>query len=338
MFGTLVSAAFELGGRWRDNPNLILALELSAIGWYVIPFCITKDGVKLPTIPSAHPEGDPLRHKCAGDCGRDGHGYNDATTDARKIETWWHKYPAAIIGINCQRSGLVALDFDRHPGRPDGVKNFKSFSAGEKTDFQTPMQKTPGGGVHALYKAPALPDGVSLPGSLTPGVDIKNRGGICTGDLLDGRAYQWQPGREFYEPVADFPYWITRRVIDAHRAETARRAQAQEKRQIAPGNRPGDDYQNRHTWQDVISDCLPNWFIDGERVYRGDKSHGVKATLRDGIFYIFTEAGLPGNIKPRTSYNKFSLLTDAKYNGNYIAAAKDLRQRGYGKTESEVKQ
>jgi hypothetical protein len=337
MFGTMVSTSFELGGRWRDNPNLVLALELAAQGWFVVPFS-ARNGVKLPIIPGAHPEGDPLRHKCAGECGRDGHGYNDAAIDAQKIESWWAKYPSAIVGINCQRSGLIALDFDRpgpsHPDSQDGVKNFKAWAAGESIKFNTPIQSTPGGGLHVVFRAPTLPDSVPVPGSLVSGVDIKYRGGICTGDLLDGRAYKWIDGHYFFEQVMDFPYWISRRIIDTYRSELAKRQRAQESRTPNDGTRPGDDYQNRHTWEEVLAECLPGWFIDGERVYRTDKGKGVKATLRDGVFYIFTDAGLPGNIKSRATYNKFSLLVDAQYNGNFSVAAKDLRQKGYGQNSA----
>lgn len=332
MLGNMVRTALEMGGRWVDNPNLILALELSAIGWYVMPFAIV-DGAKMPAIKSAHPIGDPLHNICCGECGQDGHGYNDATLDAQKIERWWWQYPDAVPAVNCVKSGLIALDFDRpgpaHPKSVDGVKSFKAWAAGEKIEFTTPMQKTPGGGYHAVFKAPELPDDVKIPGHLVDGVDIKYNGTICTGELPDGRCYEWLPGREFFETVADFPNWIARRIVDAHRIETAKRKAALEASTPNDGKRPGDEYQRRHTWEEVLKECLPDWFIDGERVYRGNKKRGVKATLRDGVFYIFTEAGLPGNVKSRVSYNKFSLLTDAVYNGSFSAAAKDLITKGY---------
>jgi hypothetical protein len=54
--------------------NLDLAIQLSALGWYVFPMGQNK----RPMIPTAHPEGDDLRGVCRGECGKLGHGYHDA--------------------------------------------------------------------------------------------------------------------------------------------------------------------------------------------------------------------------------------------------------------------
>lgn len=41
---------------------------------------------------------------------------NQASTDPRKINPWWHRWPDASIGIVCgERSGLLVVDEDR-PG------------------------------------------------------------------------------------------------------------------------------------------------------------------------------------------------------------------------------
>jgi hypothetical protein len=60
------------------------AVEFALCNWPVFP-----GNSKYPAIPNAHPEGDPLRGKCKGECGRHGHGVLDATTDLPTVIDWW---------------------------------------------------------------------------------------------------------------------------------------------------------------------------------------------------------------------------------------------------------
>jgi len=108
------------------------------------------------------------------------HGLLDATTDARQIARWWKRWPDANIGVNCGRSGLVAIDLDTKRG-DDGPGNWHALLDETGTDApDTTTNLTPStGGEHELYRLPA---GVSVPSSSTkrpflPGVDVKSTGG-----------------------------------------------------------------------------------------------------------------------------------------------------------------
>lgn len=92
------------------------ALEYAGRGWPVFPLAGPKNG---PIIPSRHPVGDPLRGKCQGACGDDGHGFHDATTDPERIRQWWTRWPRANIGA---ATGVVfdVLDVD-HQDYAEGV-------------------------------------------------------------------------------------------------------------------------------------------------------------------------------------------------------------------------
>jgi P4 family phage/plasmid primase-like protien len=97
------------------------------------------------------------------------------------------------------------------------------------------------------------------------------------------------------------------------------------------GDRPGDDFNNRTQWADV----LPGWTW----VYkRGDKWHlrrpgktsGTSATLSltTDRLYPFTDAAHP--LQPWTHYSKFEVFAHTEHHGDFAAAARSLRALGYG--------
>lgn len=96
----------------KPESMLDAALRLAIEGWNVFPL-----SGKRPAIPNAHPKGDVQKGKCHGECGRDGHGAWDGTTDQAKIRRWWSEYPNANIGANCGEDKVV-FDIDlNHGGR-----------------------------------------------------------------------------------------------------------------------------------------------------------------------------------------------------------------------------
>lgn len=111
------------------------AKALAALKIYVFPVLVTPNPEnpyktnKRPAIPEAHPEGDPLRGNCTGQCGKRGHGFWDATIDPGFVDDLFERYPNAHIGVDMGRSGLVAADFDvkRSPDGEIEVDGFDNF-------------------------------------------------------------------------------------------------------------------------------------------------------------------------------------------------------------------
>ena len=75
--------------------NLEMALAYAAAGYHVFPI---KPGTKEPDGRLAQ------------------RGHLDATTDPTKIKDWWGLMPRLGIGINCEESGVVAVDIDPRLG------------------------------------------------------------------------------------------------------------------------------------------------------------------------------------------------------------------------------
>jgi hypothetical protein len=88
--------------------NLLAALELAELGWHVFPL---RPGTKVPLLPRAHDNGIT----CKGECGQDGHGAWDGTTDQERIINWWTRVPNAGIGANLG-DDRVAFDIDLQHG------------------------------------------------------------------------------------------------------------------------------------------------------------------------------------------------------------------------------
>lgn len=158
--------------------NLTQALDHAARGWYV--FACKSD--KTPATQ---------------------HGMKDATTDPAQIKAWWKRQPDALIGIYCERSGLFALDVDVKTA--DGWRSLAELQAqhGGEDIPVGPIQQTPSGGAHLIFK---LPPDVKIPNNankLAPALDLRSNGYICTGG-----AYAWYPDHGPDAQLTEAPDWL----------------------------------------------------------------------------------------------------------------------------------
>lgn len=163
---------------------LAWAIRYANNGYPVFPLV---PGGKGPAIASAHPDGDPLRGVCKGECGKQGHGVHDATTALETIADWWRKWPTANIGLALDNAHVV-LDVDPR----NGGKLGDLYKLGVDVDA-TPTQRTWSGGWHVLLKKPVS---VAFHGKVpgVPGVDIKTAGGyiVAAPSVIDGKPYTWE--------------------------------------------------------------------------------------------------------------------------------------------------
>ena len=103
-------------------------------------------------------------------------GFYDATTDATIITAWWEdrSYGVAIVP---QSVGLVVIDIDIK-GKHDGVMSWRAWCSSADIDPENHPHtlRTPSGGLHLYYVAPAG-DPIAAQNGLLPGVDVRGMGG-----------------------------------------------------------------------------------------------------------------------------------------------------------------
>lgn len=124
--------------------RLPVAVKLAEAGVRVFPWDY-RDGAKVPLTRNGH---------------------NDATTDPEQVARWWAANPSAQVGAVWGGSGIVALDLDCHPGKPNGFDT----AAAEGLDLpETLAVATPSGGAHRFYRHDG--DELSRLIGVRPGID-----------------------------------------------------------------------------------------------------------------------------------------------------------------------
>jgi hypothetical protein len=152
------------------HQNLATALELAEAGAFV-----------FPAKPSKEPL-DGLRWQA------------ESTTNTAKVEWWWARHPGAIPAVDCQKSGLVVLDLDRHDGGADGVAAGESL-LGDLHALGAPITLTRNEGLHVFFSAPPGEKIGNSPGSLPAGIDVRSRGYVIGqgATLADGTGWTADP-------------------------------------------------------------------------------------------------------------------------------------------------
>lgn len=96
------------------------------------------------------------------------------------------------------------------------------------------------------------------------------------------------------------------------------------------GIRPGDDFNARGDPRPLLE--AGGWRCvragENEHWCRPGKVAGTSATLKNGVFYVFTSNAPP--FDPGTGYAPFAVYTLLEHAGDFSAAARALVQQGYG--------
>lgn len=219
-------------------------------------------------------------------------------------------------------------------------------------------ETTPSGGVHYLYRVDGPPRGnTKLARSADKEVLIETRGngGWVVIAPSSGRTHPtgkaWTrvlggpdqvatitaAERDMLHAIATMLDQTPARDEPEQHTTTGVLAQIGEQPAQAAGKRPGDDYNQRATWDDILT---PHGWQRAHRLGRGHAwtrpgkhvRDGTSATTNqavDGIdrLYVFSSST---DFDTETPYTKFAAYTLLEHGGDYKAATKQLAKDGYG--------
>jgi hypothetical protein len=144
---------------------------------------------------------------CKGKVPLTEHGFQDASTDAEAVLTWWTRWPDASVGIPTGKvSGLVVLDVDVQHG---GARTLAEVERKHRKLPTAPEVLTGGGGKHIYFAHPGW-EVQSSAGKIGPGIDVRGDGGYLIAPPSrhpNGREYRWLTSGSKLELPAP-PSWL----------------------------------------------------------------------------------------------------------------------------------
>ena len=303
----------------NETGVLEAALEYIAAGLSVIP--IRGDGTKRPALDTWKP-------------------YQTRIPNEEEVRDWFDDRDDLGLAILAS-GGLEVLDFDE----PDLFQPWAALvqEAAPGVLAKLPSVHTPSGGRHVYYRCENFAGSMKLARDENGKTLIETRG--------DG-AYVLAPPSPPQCHTANKPYelaegpslihvpLITPRqrdaLLDAARSFNRKpeRVESEPRRPAAGGMRPGDDFNSRATWEEVLSPA--GWEIarqQGAVTYwrrPGGDAPGHSATTGycDDLLYCFTTNGEP--FKAGIAYTKFTAYALLNHGGDYKAAANTLAGKGFG--------
>jgi hypothetical protein len=116
------------------------------------------------------------------------HGLDDATLDENQIRSYWTTWENALIGVNCEKSGLSVLDLDvKH--EVNGLETYYQWGIDDTRYF---ISRTPSSGSHIIASG-----SIKSTTNVKTGVDTRGIGGyiiVPPSKILEGECpgeYQW---------------------------------------------------------------------------------------------------------------------------------------------------
>jgi hypothetical protein len=219
--------------------------------------------------------------------------------------------------------------------------------------------QSPRPGLHVYFRSPAFAgcqklacaavpagNGAQGPPKRTTLIEVKGDGGYC---LVPPSPRRCHPRNGLYRlaegspPLTQVPFISAEeRAVLLEEARSFNRWKEPEPARVRPparavrsdGNRPGDDFERRASWADIL---VPRgWVMVGRRGdiedwRRPGKDHGISGTVNyagSGLFYAFSTNAFP--FEEGRGYSKFAAYAVLNHGGDFGKAAQALTEEGYG--------
>lgn len=259
-----------------------------------------------------------------------------------EVEAWFSNAHDAVCIVAGKVSGyLECLDFDQ---KADAYDAWCAKIAPDVLDSLV-VESTPSGGKHIVYRCEEPVEGnLKLAQGIRDGkrktlIETRGEGGLFLCSPTPGYALE----RGDFEHIPIISKEARENLLSAARAlDEPMPAQPQKNAtqglQLAFLTRPGDDFNQRGDIRPVLS--ANGWTLcghnpDGNELWTRpgkDARTGHSATLKDGVFYVFSSNAAP--FEPNKGYNAFQVYATLAHGGDFTAAAKELLMQGYGQTEA----
>ena len=315
------------------NPMLQAALDFQSAGCSVIP--ARNDGSKAPI----------------GNWKQ----YQVTSADSEQLVAWFgtgHEGMGIVTGAVSGNLELLEMEGRAvHSGLLDEARNIAINSGLEELwniISNGYAEMTPSGGLHFLYRIADEPVPGNIKIARRPGengsvevlVETRGEGGFVVTAPSHGSTHpSGKPWVLLNGSPALIPMlsWEEREaIVSVFKALDSMPAKEVIAHQLTPtsaasGEKPGDDFNAKANWQDILVGWKAVFTSNGVTYWRRPgKDVGISATTgrNDGDnLFVFTtsssfEAGKP--------YSKFAAFAHLHHGDDFSAAARDLRAKGYG--------
>jgi len=272
--------------------------------------------------------------------------YQSERPEPAQIDRWYESGREGI-GVVCGAvsGNLTMLECENEDTWNLLVDNADGIGLGELLERIASgwMEKTPGGGVHLYYRCEDCRGNKKLArrkveGGIQVLIETRGEGGYTIVSPSSGSTH---PSGESYVLVSGGPktietitpddqhdLWQLCQVFDEVDISVDR---AEEPKYVGL-LRPGDDYNERASWRDILEPHGWRFIFERSGVWylrRPGKDRGVSATVNWGGFDCLRNFSSSTPLDTKM-YSKFSVYGTLNHRGDFREAAKVLAGNGYG--------